>query len=234
MKLVIGASGGVGRGLLIAWESTGRLGTYHRHPPTDEAQAEHLRWHHCDVLKPGWADDLLDAAGQELPDTLVLCTGTLHDNDHLPEKSITRFDRDWFSHSIATNTQPFGELAAAITTRARRDQAVTLAVISAKVGSISDNHLGGWYSYRASKAALNMLVRTTAIEWRHRLPNSTLLALHPGTTDSGLSAPFQQRLPEGQPHSPAFTGQRLAQLIDRATPKDSGAFLSWDGSLLPW
>lgn len=234
MKLIIGASGGVGQGLMAAWEQSDRVGTYHQHHPGKETGQHPPRWLPCNVWQPGWADDLLDDAGSDLPGTIVLCTGILHDADHQPEKSITRFDRDWFSHSIATNTQPFGELAAAVTTRARRDQAVTLAVISAKVGSISDNNLGGWYSYRASKAALNMLVRTTAIEWRHRLPRSTLLALHPGTTDSGLSAPFQKRLPEGQLHSPDYTGQRLAELIDRATPKDSGAFLSWNGSLLPW
>lgn len=234
MKLIIGASGGVGQGLMTAWEESDRVGTYHHHQPVEKKGQDQPRWLPCNVLQPGWADDLLDASGSELPDTVVLCTGILHDNDHQPEKSITRFDRDWFSQSICTNTQPFGELAAAVTTRARRDQAVTLAVISAKVGSISDNHLGGWYSYRASKAALNMLVRTTAIEWRHRLPKSTLLTLHPGTTDSGLSAPFQKRLPEGQLHSPDYTGKRLADLIDGAEPKDSGAFLSWDGSLLPW
>jgi NAD(P)-dependent dehydrogenase (short-subunit alcohol dehydrogenase family) len=234
MKLVIGASGGVGQGLLAAWSDTPGTGTYHNHPPASPEQKGSADWQPCDVLQPDWAYTLLDAVGPQLPETIVLCTGLLHDGDRQPEKSITRFDRDWFTRSIATNTQPFGELAAAVTTRARRDQAVKLAVISAKVGSISDNNLGGWYSYRASKAALNMLVRTTAIEWRHRLPNSTLLALHPGTTDSGLSAPFQKRLPEGQLHSPEYTGQTLANLIDQATPADSGSFLSWDGSLLPW
>lgn len=234
MKLIIGASGGVGQGLMAAWKKSDRTGTYHQHQPGEPRGSGQPRWLPCDVLRPGWADDLLDATGPDLPDIIVLCTGILHDTNNQPEKSITRFDRDWFSHSLAINTQPFGELAAAVTIRARRDQALTLAVISAKVGSISDNHLGGWYSYRASKAALNMLVRTTAIEWRHRLPQSTLLALHPGTTDSRLSAPFQKRLPEGQLHSPDYTGQRLAQLIDNAQPKDSGAFLSWDGSLLPW
>jgi NAD(P)-dependent dehydrogenase (short-subunit alcohol dehydrogenase family) len=210
------------------------VGTYCNNQLAKPADREQADWLHCDVMQEGWAEQLLDAVGPELPGTLVLCIGLLHDDDHQPEKSITRFDRNWFARSIAINSQPFAELAAAVTRRARRDQALTLAVISAKVGSISDNKLGGWYSYRASKAALNMLVRTTAIEWRHRLPRSTLLALHPGTTDSGLSAPFQQRLPEGQLHTPAYTGQKLARLIDEATPEDSGAFLSWDGSLLPW
>ncbi len=109
-----------------------------------------------------------------------------------------------------------------------------MAVLSAKVGSIADNRLGGWYSYRASKAALNMLVRTTAIEWQHRLPNATVLALHPGTTDSRLSRPFQQRLPPGQLHSPTRTGEALSRIIDSAEPEVSGRFYSWDGSLLPW
>jgi len=234
VKLIIGASGGVGQGLLAAWTDADLTGTYHNHPPATNDTGTDVNWLACDVLQRGWAETLLDEVGQELPQTIVLCTGLLHEGKHLPEKSITRFDRDWFFRSIATNTLPFAELAAAVTRQARRDEAVTLAVISAKVGSISDNRLGGWYSYRTSKAALNMLVRTTAIEWRNRLPRSTLLTVHPGTTDSGLSAPFQQRLPEGHLHSPAYTGQALARVIDQATPEKSGSFVSWDGSLLPW
>lgn len=229
MKLVIGGSGGVGQGLIEAWSGTRLSATYHRQPgpQTD------VDWHSTDVTESGWAETLLNAL-PETPRVCVLSTGVLHDEAHRPEKSVREFDPAWFQRNLALNTQPFFELAAALTRRTRRDDPLTLAVLSAKVGSIEDNRLGGWYSYRASKAALNMLVRTTAIEWRHRLPNATVLALHPGTTDSRLSEPFQQRLPPGQLHSPARTGAALSRIIDAATQADSGRFYSWDGSLLPW
>lgn len=229
MKLIIGGSGGVGRGLLNAWAGQPCVATYYRHAP-DEPNTS---WRHCDVTQPGWAETLLDDL-DELPETLVLSTGVLHEGDQRPEKSVREYDPAWFARNLALNTQPFFELAAALTPRLNRQQPFKLAVLSAKVGSIADNRLGGWYSYRASKAALNMLVRTTAIEWQRRLPQATLVALHPGTTDSPLSQPFQQRLPEGQLHSPDTTGAHLARIIDGLTPADCGRFISWTGDDLPW
>ena len=102
------------------------------------------------------------------------------------------------------------------------------------MGSIGDNRLGGWYSYRASKAALNMCVKTLAIEWGRTLPNVAVAALHPGTTDTGLSKPFQRNVPPGQLFAPAQTAGYLLEVLDGLVPANSGQFLAFDGERLPW
>lgn len=104
-------------------------------------------------------------------------------------------------------------------------------MLSAKVGSIGDNRLGGWYSYRASKAALNMLLKTAAIEVARTHPQAVLAALHPGTVDSALSAPFRgAQIGRG----PAAAAQDLLAVLDRLQPQDSGGFWAYDGQRLPW
>jgi Dehydrogenases with different specificities (related to short-chain alcohol dehydrogenases) len=104
-----------------------------------------------------------------------------------------------------------------------------LAVLSARVGSIGDNRLGGWHSYRASKAALNMLVRTIAVELGRTHPQAVLVVLHPGTVDTPLSRPFQRNLREGQLMTSEQAAAHLLSVIDSLTPADSGGFFAWDG-----
>ena len=106
------------------------------------------------------------------------------------------------------------------------------ATLSAKVGSIGDNRLGGWYSYRASKAALNQLVHTAAIELRRSQPDAICVALHPGTVATGLSAPFAKTGLDVQ--SPADAARRLLSVMDGLTAADSGGFFNHDGNGLPW
>lgn len=106
------------------------------------------------------------------------------------------------------------------------------ATLSARVGSIGDNRLGGWYGYRASKAALNQLVRTAAIELRRRSPESICVALHPGTVDTPLSVPFRK---DGlELHSPSIAAERLLEVINQLRPNDSGTFLDYHGKTVPW
>ncbi|MEM9137970.1 MAG: SDR family NAD(P)-dependent oxidoreductase, partial [Cyanobacteria bacterium P01_F01_bin.42] len=107
-----------------------------------------------------------------------------------------------------------------------------LAFVSAKVGSIEDNQLGGWYGYRASKAALNMLIKTTSIEYSRRSPQTLVLSLHPGTTDTDLSKPFQRNVPPGKLFPVERTVRQLVDVINGA--EQSGQFFSWDGSIIPW
>ena len=108
------------------------------------------------------------------------------------------------------------------------------ANLSARVGSIEDNRLGGWYAYRASKAAQNMYTRTLAIEWARSRRNVICVALHPGTTDTDLSRPFQGNVPEGKLFSVDRTVSQLLAVIDRLQPDDSGQFFAWDGERIPW
>ena len=116
---------------------------------------------------------------------------------------------------------------------AHADRAV-FASLSARVGSIEDNRLGGWYAYRASKAAQNMYTRTLAIEWARSRRNVICVALHPGTTDTDLSRPFQGNVPEGKLFGVERTVAQLLAVIDRLQPADTGQFLAWDGERIPW
>jgi NAD(P)-dependent dehydrogenase (short-subunit alcohol dehydrogenase family) len=109
-----------------------------------------------------------------------------------------------------------------------------LATISAKVGSIGDNEIGGWYGYRASKAALNMFIRTSSIEYKRSCPNAILVALHPGTTDTKLSLPFQRNVPPEKLFSVDRTVSQLLTVMENLNPADSGEFFSWDGSKIVW
>ena len=113
-----------------------------------------------------------------------------------------------------------------------RDRRSVFAILSAKVGSIGDNHLGGWYSYRASKAALNQIIRTAAIELKRRAPQAALVALHPGTVESRLSAPFGKAGLDVR--SPADAAERLLGVIDGLAPAASGGFFDYRGERLPW
>jgi NAD(P)-dependent dehydrogenase (short-subunit alcohol dehydrogenase family) len=115
----------------------------------------------------------------------------------------------------------------------RQGRAV-FAALSARVGSISDNRLGGWHSYRASKAALNMLIRNFALEIAHRAPEAIVVALHPGTVDSALSRPFQRGVAPDKLFSPAQSAGYLLDVIDGLTPADGGNLFAWDGARIPF
>ena len=107
------------------------------------------------------------------------------------------------------------------------------AAVSARVGSIGDNDLGGWYAYRASKAALNMIIRTLSVELARKRPQALCVGLHPGTVDTPLSKPFQQNIPSGGLFTPDRSAAYLTQTLDRLTPADSGWLYAWDGSRIP-
>ncbi len=165
-------------------------------------------------------------------DGIINTVGFLYDEHHQPEKSISRFSTEGLMRSIELNSLPTILLAKHTLPLLRRSPNSIFAAISAKVGSIEDNHLGGWYSYRASKAALNMILKTLAIEWRIAIPKCTVAALHPGTVQSPLSQPFTRS--KHAPVTPAVCASNLKGVIDKLTPEQTGRFWSWDGSELPW
>ncbi len=175
--------------------------------------------------------------GQHLAEPLELalcCAGLLHEGERLPEKSLAQLSANWLQRSMAVNALGPLLLLKHMHPLLVQHTSSQFAVISARVGSISENQLGGWYSYRASKAALNMLMKTASIEMGRRFPHLQLLCLHPGTTSTDLSEPFSKRVP---PHK-LFTVERsvrqLLQVLDEARGGPSGRFLSWDGSEVPW
>jgi NAD(P)-dependent dehydrogenase (short-subunit alcohol dehydrogenase family) len=174
--------------------------------------------------------------------TVINCVGLLHEGALQPEKSLRHIDADQLVKYFQVNSIGAVLLAKYVQPllkQRKQDQdhprpRSVLATISAKVGSIGDNQLGGWYGYRASKAALNMLMRNTAIEYKRTCPGAIVVVLHPGTTDTRLSQPFQRGVPPEKLFSPQRTVQQLLGVIDRLDENDSGEFFSWDGTRLPW
>ena len=184
------------------------------------------------------ADSALDAritaVFSQPVDLVFCCIGMLHDSNLQPEKSLRQLSAAGLRHSLEINTILPALWLHKIWPLLAGSPQVKLCWMSAKVGSITDNQSGGWYSYRTSKAALNMLVRTASIELKRQLPAAILVALHPGTTDTAMSKPFQRNLPAGQLQQPVDTARRLAATVAALTPTQTGALLHWDGTVLPY
>ena len=166
---------------------------------------------------------------------LVNCAGVLHEPDGLqPEKRLEQVDPERLQHVFAVNA--FGPLLVAkhFHPLLRHDERAVLANLSARVGSIEDDRVGGWYGYRASKAAQNMFTKNLSIELGRRAPRCICVALHPGTVETGLSEPFRRRVPPEKLFSAERAAQQLLEVIDKLQPDDSGKFFAWDGSPIPW
>jgi NAD(P)-dependent dehydrogenase (short-subunit alcohol dehydrogenase family) len=177
--------------------------------------------------------DIRGAAGQ-LPDDLVIdwllvATGWLHDADHRPEKTFRSLGADHLLHAYRVNAVGPALLIKHLVPRLNLRVGCRLGILSARVGSISDNRHGGWHAYRASKAALNMLIRNYAIEMARKYDGFIIVGLQPGTTDTHLSRPFQRNLPEDQLQSPDFTANHLVDVVLRLQPEDSGGLFDFLG-----
>lgn len=166
--------------------------------------------------------------------TVINCVGVLHDGEMQPEKSLRHLNTEQLLHYFQVNSIGAVLLAKHLQPLLKHDQRSIFATISAKVGSIGDNRLGGWYGYRASKTALNMFMRTVAIEYRRTCPKAIVVTLHPGTTDTELSRPFQRNVPPEKLFTPDRTVQQLLTVIDQLQESDSGEFFSWNGDRIPW
>ncbi len=166
------------------------------------------------------------------PRLIVVATGVLHGELVQPEKSWRELDPARMAEVFAVNAIGPALLMKHFLPLLPRDGKAVFATLSARVGSIADNRLGGWYSYRASKAALNQLVRTAAVELRRRRPEAICVALHPGTVDTCLSAPFGKAGLEVQ--TPDVAAERLLAVIDSLDAGDSGGFLDHRGEQVPW
>ncbi|SFM38602.1 SDR family oxidoreductase [Marinobacter pelagius] len=167
-------------------------------------------------------------------ETVIYAAGLLHDSQIFPEKRIEDLEAGAMARSFAVNCTGFGTVMRAAMPHLRHRRFKRIAAISAKVGSIGDNRFGGWYAYRCSKAALNMLVRNLSVELPRRCRPVSCVAVHPGTTESGLSEPFQQSLASLQVHKPGETAANLLRVIGTLDESSNGRFFSWDGSELPW
>lgn len=245
--LVQGASRGIGLALvrrLLARPDVGRVVATSRRPE-QSADLCTLREEHGEALSLVALDvrdeASLAAAARELSGSLdrlhllINCAGLLHDGDEVqPEKRIERIDPAVLRRMFEVNA--FGPLLVAkhFHPLLSHDERAVLANLSARVGSISDNRAGGWYAYRASKAAQNMFTRNLAIEFGRRARNLICVALHPGTVDTDLSRPFQGSVPPGGLFPAERAARQLLEVIDSLKPEESGSFFAWDRSPVPW
>lgn len=216
--VIIGASGGIGAALAEALEDEDlSVRRFARSLPGDA---------HMDLENE--ASIAAAAARAGSPALVVVATGLLHEGERGPEKALRELDPVWLARQFAVNAIGPALVAKHFLPVMPRTGRSVFAVLSARVGSISDNRLGGWYGYRASKAALNQLVRTLAIEDKRRNDRGIVVGLHPGTVDTALSRPFQQA---GRDlFQPGRAAVQLMDVIDGLKPVDSGKLFAWDGT----
>lgn len=235
--VVFGAAGGLGRALtqqLVREYTQQRIIAISRTPVEQRiAGVQYIVFNAYDEhTLAHWASEFRQT-GEQL-DGVVSTIGMLHDDTTFPEKQLADITADNLEKLFTVNAvlpllilkhcQPLFD----------KKRAAFFVQLSAKVGSIEDNYLGGWYSYRASKAALNMLLKTAAIELKRSHKRLVVAAVHPGTTDTPLSKPFQQRVPKDKLYPAALSAERIVNVIKGLGPENSGGLFHWDGEKLPY
>ena len=218
--VIIGASGGIGAALVDALQDEDvRVTAFARSYEGER---------HIDIMAE---DSIAAAAGRVTgaPDLVVVATGALDTGANTPEKSYRDLDAAALTAAMSVNAIGPALVAKHFLPLMPRSGRTVFAALSARVGSIGDNRLGGWYGYRASKAALNQVIRTLAIEEKRRNDRSIVVALHPGTVDTRLSKPFQTNVRPGSLFTPARAAMQLLDVLDGLKAPDSGRVFDWEG-----
>ena len=222
--VVIGASGGVGAAVTRALETSGRFAVIHalsRSATGLDLEDER-----------SIADAAASVAQGPAPTLIFVATGVLH-NGQAPERSYRAMTAEHLLRDYRVNTVGPALVIKHFAPLLLRDRRAVFAALSARVGSIGDNRSGGWHAYRASKAALNMLLRNLAIELGRTHREAVVAGLHPGTVDTALSAPFQKGVVEGRLFTPEHSATRMLAVLDGLTPADSGGVFAFDGARIP-
>jgi NAD(P)-dependent dehydrogenase (short-subunit alcohol dehydrogenase family) len=233
---VIGASGGIGRAFVESLAGDCRAGTVHALSRSPQRSAGNVHYQFIDITEEGSIRAAAEAASRDGPlDLVIVASGILHrDSELQPEKSIRELHPQALYEVFGINAIGPAMVAKHCLPLLRIGHKTVFAAMSARVGSISDNRLGGWASYRASKAALNRLLKTLAIEHGRRWPDSVVVALHPGTVDTALSKPFSSRVPAERLFAPSQAARYLLAVIDNLTPAATGGFFAWDGTAIDY
>lgn len=226
--IVIGASGGIGAALEEALIDEGTFDAVHGFARSRDGRQ------YIDLIdEASIAAAASVAAKGPAPTLIVVATGILHEAGHDPEKAMRELDPAWLARNFAINTIGPALIAKHFLPLMPKGTPSVFAALSARVGSISDNKMGGWYGYRASKAALNQMIRTLAIEERRRNERSIVVALHPGTVDTPLSKPFQGNVQAGRLFDAGRAAVQLLDVMDSLKVPDSGKVFAWDGAEIP-
>lgn len=228
VAVVIGAGGGIGAALVAALAADRRFAVVHALSRAG-GDAE-------GTVAPGLIDVTdeasIAAAAARIggpPDLVIIATGLLHERGRMPERALRELDAARLARQFEVNTIGPALCLKHFAPLLPRDRPAAIAALSARVGSIADNRSGGWYGYRASKAALNMIVKCAAIELSRRAPMALCVALHPGTVDTCLSQPFQARVPAERLFPRDRAARQLLTVIEGLTPAETGRVFAWDG-----
>lgn len=215
---LIGSTGGIGQAFLERLGGDNRVFEFSRRSGLDY-NSEHS----------------IETAAQSVSDLdmILIATGFLHDDRVMPEKSMRDSGVEKFEKNFLINCIGPALVMKHFLPKLKRDERSVCAALSARVGSISDNGLGGWTAYRASKAALNMVIKNAAIETGRKNKKAIIVGLHPGTVETDLSAPFQGNVKEGKLFTPDYSAQKLLDVIDGLTQADTGKVFAWDGQEVP-
>lgn len=227
--VVIGASGGIGAAFEAALVEEGAFATVHGFA---RARAGALHLDLCDEASIAAA--AAHVAKGPPPSLVIVATGVLHAGDRGPEKAFRDLDPEWLAQVYAVNAIGPALVAKHFLPLLPKGTRSVFAALSARVGSIGDNHLGGWHGYRASKAALNMLVRNFAIEERRRNDRAIVVALHPGTVDTALSRPFQGNVQPGRLFDAERAALQLLDVIEELKVTDTGKLFDFEGKEIPF
>ncbi len=236
--LIVGASGGVGRALTQQLAADPRCGSVYAASRSGVA-IEGAQSLSLDFSAPQTVEDAVATASQDGPlHMVIVAAGVLVDEaGRGPEKSWRQIDPGYMAEVFKINTigpALVARHALDALAKGRKDapEKAVFAALSARVGSISDNRLGGWHSYRASKAALNQILKTCAIELARKRPHAACIGLHPGTVDTRLSEPFQGNVPDGKLFTPDYSAEQLLAVIDQVQSDQSGCVFDWAGEII--
>lgn len=240
--LILGASGGLGSAMVAEFLNDPAIGqvvaiSSKQYPAGLEEYrtAGKLVWLTSQYNERAMADvvdQLASYAGAF--SRVCICHGLLHSDTLWPEKRLEDLNGSALQDIFHSNTVVPALWLKLLFKILKGQNPCIIATMSARVGSISDNHLGGWYAYRASKSALNMILKTAAIEYGRRAKNVKFIAFHPGTTDTALSKPFQATVPTGKLFTTEFVAERLAIIMDSAEIDGELSYLDWDGQSIGW
>ena len=238
LDVVIGAGSAIGRALIERWSraDTHSILAVAR---TEEALAliESLgvQSHQCDYSEAALAALATQMQEQSVDiRRLIICNGVLQGEGYRPERALNQLKTTAMEQVFEVNTFLPMRVLASLTSILKRSSAPRVAVLSARVGSIGDNGLGGWYSYRGSKAALNMMLRCAALEMRRVNPAAKIMAYHPGTVDTPLSEPFQANVAPEKLFSPARAAEALDTVLASLEADGELSYLDWRGEPIPW
>lgn len=228
---IIGCSGAIGEAFLKKLSSTypnSKISAFSRSDPTHSYK--NVNYHSIDYLNEISIEKAVSIATKTSKlDLVIVTTGILHEEGMMPEKSLKELSVAKFQRLFEVNTIIPAMIAKHFIPKLNRNDRSIFAALSARVGSISDNQLGGWYSYRASKSALNMIIKNAAIETNRTNKKAIIVGLHPGTVESPLSEPFKKNVPTGKLFTPDYSVDRLLNVLSELSVDQSGKCFAWDG-----